>query len=252
MSRRPSSQVFSAVAGQYARFRPDYPEALYRTVAAAAGDHACAWDCASGSGQAAFGLARHFERVIATDTSVAQLAAATPHPRIVRAASAAERCALAGESVSLVAVAQALHWFDLPAFLAEAGPVLRPGGVFAVWSYARPRLDDPALQSAIDDLHDGALGRFWRFDRAAVESGYRGWRVFAARPRTCRFVIERDWDVDALIGYLGTWSALADCRASQGHDPLEPVAKRLRAHWGPGRRPVRWPVTLRLGWPAAA
>jgi len=65
---------FSATAAAYATFRPRYPDALFEWLAAIAPSRECAWDCATGSGQAASGLARHFEQVVATDPSAAQLA----------------------------------------------------------------------------------------------------------------------------------------------------------------------------------
>jgi hypothetical protein len=41
-----------------------------------------AWDCGTGNGQAATGIAEHFEQVIATDPSEAQLAESFPHTRV--------------------------------------------------------------------------------------------------------------------------------------------------------------------------
>src|SRR6266496_4940677 len=73
---------FSGVAEEYATFRPRYPPALFAALAAQAPRRGTAWDCATGSGQAALGLATHFERVVATDASAAQLAAARRHPRV--------------------------------------------------------------------------------------------------------------------------------------------------------------------------
>ena len=107
-----------------------------------------AWDSGTGSGQAAHGLARHFARVVATDASVAQIAHATPHPRIEYRVVAAERSGLADRSVALAAAAQALHWFDIPAFFAEVRRVLAPDGVIAVWCYhlleeLKPHWGDP-------------------------------------------------------------------------------------------------------------
>src|SRR4029077_18883117 len=86
------------------------------------------WDCATGSGQAAIGLAEHFEQVVATDASAAQLAAALAHPRVSYSRAAADASGLASRSVDLVTVAQALHWLDRPPFYAEARRVLVPGG----------------------------------------------------------------------------------------------------------------------------
>src|SRR5204862_7300956 len=73
---------FSGVAAAYAAFRPQYPAELFAALAHAAPRRGTAWDCARGNGQAAVGLAPHFESVIATDGSAAQLAAAQPHPRV--------------------------------------------------------------------------------------------------------------------------------------------------------------------------
>lgn len=64
---------FSGHAGSYARYRPDYPGELFDYLATLTPRREMALDCATGNGQAAIGLARHFERVIATDGSIAQL-----------------------------------------------------------------------------------------------------------------------------------------------------------------------------------
>src|SRR5271157_2515050 len=110
---QPFHDHFSAVAVHYANFRPHYPAALFDYLATLAPDNSAVWDCAAGNGQATLDLAARFEEVIATDASREQIASATPHPRIEYRVAPAEQSGLADESVSLVTVAQALHWFDL-------------------------------------------------------------------------------------------------------------------------------------------
>ncbi len=73
---------FSAHSAAYARGRPGYPPALFEWLAAQALRRDRAWDCATGNGQAARGLATHFKRVIATDASAEQIANAFVHPCI--------------------------------------------------------------------------------------------------------------------------------------------------------------------------
>src|SRR5262249_7708676 len=67
---------FSRVWASYARFRPTYPTGLFETVARYAPALNRAWDCATGSGQAALGLSRLFREVIATDASPQQIGTA--------------------------------------------------------------------------------------------------------------------------------------------------------------------------------
>ena len=93
--------------------------ALMSDLAQQAPDRALAWDAGCGNGQASLGLAAHFERVVATDPSATQIGQAAAHPRIDYRVEPAEHGTLAAGSASLVAVSQALHWFDLDAFHAE-------------------------------------------------------------------------------------------------------------------------------------
>ena len=97
---------FSSFSPYYARYRPDYPASLFAYLAGLAPARRSAWDCATGSGQAAVGLAPHFTRVIATDASAAQLTNARPNPRVDYRVAAAEDSGLPSESVDLVTAAE--------------------------------------------------------------------------------------------------------------------------------------------------
>ena len=63
---------FSGHAACYQQFRPNYPEELFAYLASLCPNHRLAWDCATGNGQAAVALARHFDSVIATDLSTSR------------------------------------------------------------------------------------------------------------------------------------------------------------------------------------
>lgn len=239
---------FSALAADYTSFRPRYPARLFADLARVAPGHERAWDCATGNGQAAEGLAAHFGEVVATDASAAQIAAARGPANVRFAVVPAEASGLPSSSVDLVLVAQAAHWFDLPAFYAEAARVLRPGGVLALLTYTGVRVDavlDPVLRS----YHQETVGAYWPPERVHVECDYRTlpfpWPElpFPAQEMTA------DWTLEQLLGYLGTWSATARYREATGEDPLPALRMRLLPGWGPpGRaRTVRWPLPLRIG-----
>lgn len=212
--------------------------------------HDLAWDCATGSGQAAVGLAAHFARVVATDASAAQVAHAVPHPRVEYRVAPSEASGLAGGSADLVVVAQALHWFDVHAFYGEVRRVLAPGGALAVWTYGECTLDDAALQRVLRHYARETVGPWWPPQRQLVDTGCRTipfpFREIAAPA----FALEQEWTVAELAGYLRTWSATTRYVAAHGTDPVADVEAELRAGWGdPGaRRRVRWQLALRAGY----
>lgn len=72
----PFEDHFSDRSASYAQYRPTYPDDLFEFLANNCAGHDLAWDCATGSGQSALGLVDYFDRVIATDASEAQIAAA--------------------------------------------------------------------------------------------------------------------------------------------------------------------------------
>ncbi len=137
-TRAQAQDHFSPIAPLYASGRIGDPVDLYRLLDALCLGHGIAWDCATGSGQAAVDLARTFPKVIATDISEALLALAPAHPRIAYRAAPAEDSGIEAGSVDLVTVAQALHGFDLARFWAEVIRVLKPGGVVAFLGYNWP------------------------------------------------------------------------------------------------------------------
>jgi SAM-dependent methyltransferase len=239
---------FSVQAAAYAAFRPTYPDALLDWVAALAPGRDLAWDCATGSGQAARALASRFARVHATDASRAQLAHAVAHPGVSYAVAPAERSGLASASVDLVTVAQALHWFDVDRFYAEVRRVLRPGGALAAWSYGDLRTGDAGLDAHLHRFAHETLAPCWPPERAHVDDGYRTlpfpFREVAPPP----FAIEQRWTLAELAGYLRSWSGTLRWQAAHGADPVAPLEAELRALWGDAeRRLLWWPIAVRAG-----
>jgi ubiquinone/menaquinone biosynthesis C-methylase UbiE len=239
---------FSLQAADYARYRPAYPSSLFAWLSSIVERRALAWDCATGNGQAAQALSSHFERVVATDASAAQLAAAARQPRVSYVRALAEACPLRDRAVDLVTVAQALHWFDLDAFYAEARRVVVKGGVIALWSYGRTAIDRE-IDPIVERLYGETLGDSWPPERRHVEDGYRSLAFPFAAIETPTLEMTREWTLDELLGYIGTWSAFQRHAREHGTEALTDFASRMAAAWGPAdrKRVVRWPLAIRAG-----
>jgi len=239
---------FSGHAEDYARFRPTYPAALYAFLAGAVEARGLAWDCATGSGQAAVGLAAYFARVIATDASGPQIAHATIHPRVEYRVAEATASGLPAVSVDLVAVAQALHWFDTPAFYAEVRRVARPGAVCAAWGYGLMRVT-PAVDAVVEHFYRDVVGPYWPPERAHLDAGYRTLAFPFPEFPAPSLAMEATWPLADLLGYLATWSAAKRYAKTVGADPIERVGADLTRAWGPAHAPraIAWPLYLRVG-----
>lgn len=244
-----SSDHFSRQAPAYASHRPSYPEELFDYLDARVHRHTLAWDCAAGSGQATIPLARRFSRVVATDISAAMLLHAPRHPGVEYRVAPAEASGLEDACVDLVTVAQALHWLELETFYAEAARVLVPRGVLAVWTYGQQRLDEPGLDRALQRFYAEVVGPYWAAERRLVESGYRTLSFPFPEIDPPVLVMQENWNLAQLLGYVRTWSATQRFREAVGHDPVERLGQELERHWRDpsASRRILWPIRLRLG-----
>lgn len=243
-----SGDHFSPVADKYASFRPSYPDELFDWLASIAPRRKLAWDCGSGSGQATVALAAHFEQVLGTDISAAQLASAPAHANVEYRVASAEVSGLPDHSADLVTVAQAMHWFDLPAFYAEVQRVLEPQGVIAVWGYNRLQIDDSGLQTVLDRFYAETIGSYWPPERAHVENAYRDLPFPFTRIAAPPFALRKEWSREHLLGYLRSWSAVARFQAANGFDPVSELAEEMGAYWQEGKvHQIEWPLFMHVG-----
>lgn len=239
---------FSGHASAYAAARPDYPGELFAWLAEKAPARDRAWDCATGNGQAAASLADHFKQVIATDASVEQIANAVPRTGIEYRVARAEDPEIETNSIDLVTVGQAAHWFDRPRFYAAARNVLREGGLIALWCYGLFRLS-PALDELIGHFYRQTVGSYWPPERRLVDEHYATLDFPFAELAPPEFVMSRMWTVDQVLAYLRTWSAVQRYRKAHGVDPVSTIQSELTCLWGDiETREVRWPLYVRAGY----
>lgn len=242
----PFADHFSTIAGRYAASRPSYPAALFQFLNSAAPKDGLTLDIGAGSGQASHDLRQFRQPVFSIDASINQLRAAPDQRRAICVTAFAERLPLRNASVSLLLVAQAVHWFQLEDFLAEAQRVLQPGGLLALVGYGATTSDDEAVATVLMEIHE-LMSPWWPREREILDRGYDELHFPFRRVASPPITMEVAWNRSRLEAYISTWSAV--CRsASHGSDPMVQIADMLSRAWPDDAvRTVRWPFYLVAG-----
>lgn len=222
---------FSSLAEDYARFRPQYPAALFDRIASEAPSRSTSWDCATGNGQAAVALAERFREVVATDASAQQIANAAPHPRIRYGVEPAERTTLPDQHVDAVVVGAALHWLDHRVFFEEVGRVAKPGAVFAAFTYTTHIELTPTIDAVVHRYTDEVLADHWTRHIQLVRDGYQSIDIPFAELNPPALSIVESWSFERTLGVLGTWSAAGRYRAVTGNAATDEIREDLARAW---------------------
>jgi ubiquinone/menaquinone biosynthesis C-methylase UbiE len=241
-------QSFSSGSKQYARHRPSYPEELFLFLSELAPQHKAMWDCATGNGQAAISCAKYFSHVEATDISAEQIRECTLHPKITYSVCPAESTPFGANSFDLITVAQAYHWFDQEKFSREAERVLKPNGVLAVIGYGFFEVN-PLIDEVIHENLLNPIDKFWAHGNRLLMSGYRDITLpFDKIPITQKFSIKVEWNLQHLLAYLRTWSAVKLFIKEYGADPVAELEPKISLLWGEPEkeRIVQMPIFLRV------
>ncbi len=240
---------FSKQAAAYFKYRPQYPQDLFAFLSSLCAERCLAWDCGTGNGQAAVGLSHYFDKVVASDPSEAQINAAFRAPNIEYKIAPAERSGLESGSIDLVTVANALHWFDFPAFYAEVNRILKPEGLLAVWCYGCPiHNSSKSVNDLISYLHNTILGDYWLAENRLVENKYKDVSFPFSELPVPELKMEKHLSHEGLLGLFHSWSAVQRFKDKTQRDPVTEIEKDLHRAWGSQEfQAFHWELTVRVG-----
>ncbi len=156
----------------YLAARPHYDAPFYQSIydyhGASNGLTETAHDVATGPGQVAAELSRHFDHVVASDTNATHLAVAghrlgplVSSDQVTLVQCPAEEVATAHPpgTVDLITAAECLPLIDAERALEAFATVLRPRGTLAIWFYGRPVFAEPEYATACQPLLASILDR---------------------------------------------------------------------------------------------
>ena len=235
---------FSGHAQSYAAARPTYPDELFSYLDEVSFENGFAWDCATGNGQAATGLAPYFEKVLATDASNEQIQQAQKGTNIEYQIMAAENPDIEDSSVDLVTVAQAIHWFDIDKFFSTTKRVLKPQGILAVWSYGLHEIDR-RCDEITAHLYSDIVGKYWPSERCFVEQRYADIQFPLDKIEPPSFDMRCQWSAEDVLNYYASWSAVQRYITENGTSPIDLIRQDFIDAWGVEEvKSIRWPLAL--------
>ncbi len=239
---------FSAQAFSYAQFRPVYPPALYESLVKLIKSKNVAWDCGCGNGQVAGILAIYFKEVIATDISARQIEHAIQKPNVQYRLLPAEKTNIPNKSVDLITVAQAIHWFNIDEFYHEVRRVSHNGTILALWCYNLLEITSE-VDKIIHHLYNQVLGdQYWDPERKLIEEQYKTIPFPFDEILLPDFQIETSWNLDQLIGYLNSWSAVQHYIRKNNTNPIDALIEQFKTAWGAEKvYKVTFPIYTRVG-----
>lgn len=237
--------TFGAQAAQYASARPNYPDALFDWIALKSYKTDIALDVGTGSGQAALSLADRFIKVYATDIDQAQIAQAPRRLNITYMQSQAHETGLAQQSVDVITVATALHWFDIDLFWTEVGRIARPGGLFCAWTYHRAKVDEETDEYLMKPMLE-ILKPYWSDGNRLSWRGYT--KVELNMPfdtiSAPDFACDLNWNSKQIVSYLRSWSAHKRARLDGHSEILAKIEKEAISSLGDTFRAFTLPLNI--------
>ena len=133
------------------------------------------------------------------------------------------------ETVDLITVCQAVHWFDIPKFYKEVDRVLKPNGVLAVIGYHTPNICENigmTLEQAnhLNDLRNNfffeTLKSYWAPEVYMVTSSYDQLPIISYETieRCNHFFVDVEGTIEDMAGDILTWSGFNKFRQIKGDD----------------------------------
>src|ERR1700680_170881 len=240
---------FNSLAGEYARFRTSYSDALFDTILKYARMPAAGrvLDLACGTG---LGMVPYLQRgfaVVGVDVAPAMIEQARallpPGAAVEFTIARAEALPFPDARFDLISCAQACHWFEPHAAFAECARVLRPGGALAIfWKHAarddvltitaeqivRDWMGDDAAARSRDHAveHESGWPAFWEHvvplgspsDRLSLIDGEK---------RLIEFTLERT--ADEFVGYQRSREKIRMVLGERRFEFLDELERRLEA-----------------------
>lgn len=241
---------FSKQAADYARYRPRYPDAMFEYLAGLTPKHKIAWDCGTGNGQVALSLTPYFEQIYGTDASADQIAHAFAHPKVSYAVAPAEQTMLSADSIDLVTVGLAIHWFDVPRFYQEVRRVAKPAAILAVWC-SGDFLQTVETEKICDwvQSYRQRIQPWVAPEVALIDANYETLPFPFDEIQPPKFQMSAQWQQTDLVGCLKTWSAVQRMIQAEGPQIFETVEADLAEIWPDAERVLtfHWPIYLRVG-----
>ncbi|MFD6951479.1 methyltransferase type 11 [Nocardiopsis sp. TSRI0078] len=249
------TQMFDRLSDHYRRFRPGYPDSVLDRLRAhvldgARGSWPYPWlllDVGSGTGISTRSLRHGFgpgPRVVGVEPGHAMRGAAGGGEDVEYVDGRAEEVPFPDASAVLVLAAQAVHWFDRPAFYAEAARLLVPGGTVAVLDNDRDWTASAFVDAyeALMEEHGDDYRRDYRaFDTAGEMEAQDG--LADAVEFTAAWT--RELDPDGLVGTALSSSRMAAVVRNIGEERVRAAVTALAAEHFPDGN-VRIPYLTRL------
>ncbi|CAF1147888.1 unnamed protein product [Rotaria sordida] len=185
----------------------------------------CALDVGCGSGQATVDLSHYCHRVIGIDGSENQLKNAPLKENIEYQCQIAENLTfLPSNSIDLVTVAIALHWFDIQTFFEQVDHILKPnGGVLSIWCH-ETSLDNLKADEILKNLSIYDLRSCWNDKTQIVIENYESIiDKFPYQQTKIKHLIEHEEEmsIDQFVNMIETWSLCQTYCKRYGEEKLK-------------------------------
>ncbi len=244
MALHPLASQFASVAGAYERGRPEYAPAVVGAIAAELRIPAGApvLDLAAGTGKLTRALLGAGLDVVAVEPQAPlrdRLAASVGADRVRD--GLAESIPLPDGSMAAVTVADAFHWFDREAALAEIARVLCPGGGLAILSTV-PDWSGASWAHEVGTLMAGLRPEHPHFDGPPWQDAVRaagGWTP----PRDIRVTTSQPAQPERMVDYLGSMSWVAALPDEQRAETLAQIGAAVAS----GDTPATLPLHVIIG-----